>query len=598
MPTSVDAERAVLGAILLNREAIVAVADTLRAEHFYLERHHQIYAAALALFQARTPPDLRTLSEELRRRGQLDQVGGIIYLADLVDATPTSAHIDYYALDMLKTATRRRLLTVGGRIAALAYDESEDIQAIMTTAHDLLDGAAIALHDPRYTPFSATDLEQEALDPIAWAVTGLLPQGLTLLVGKPKMRKSWLALALAIAIASGGRALGSIPVEEGDVLYLALEDGKLRLQSRQRKILGGAGAPKRLSYLTAAPRLDAGCVGLIETWLRLHPEARLVIIDVLAKVRPAGKGGSMYDEDYGALEPLQQLASRRGVAILVVHHMNRSGADDVFDQINGSNGIGGSADGLLTLQYERGQTDATLHINGRDVEDDASLALRWDNATAQWILLGKAEEVKASTQRQEIIKTLREERRPMTPREVAEALDKVAEYGNIKQLMYRMAREKDLSSSGGKYTVPSLTLLAPEADRNGRPGDPVIGSGDPVILGDPGPITQVYSTRTPENSYGDPGDRKIPPPKKLDHPDHPITQVDFTASESQKDGDLPRITQDHPTLADLAPVDRLQLALYLRSNMERDQEIARDRCAAYGIDYEAARAASKIGGAS
>ncbi len=591
MPTSIESERAVLGAILLNREAIVAVADTLRAEHFYLERHRQIYAAALAVFQTRTPPDLRTLEEELRRRGQLDQVGGIVYLMDLTDATPTSAHIGYYALDMLKTATRRRLLMAGGRIAALAYDESEDIQAILAQAHGLLDGAAIALHDPRYTPFTADDLDLETLPEMIWAIRNLLPQGLTMLIGKPKMRKSWLALSIAIAIASGGRALGCIPVEQGDVLYMALEDSKRRLQGRQRKILSGAGAPRRLSYLTQAPRIDAGCVSTIETWLRGHTGARLVIIDVLAKVRPASRGGGMYDEDYAALEPLQQLAMRREIAILVIHHMNRSDAEDIYDLINGSNGVGGCLDGLLALVYERGQTDATLKIGSRELEDDAALALRWDNATAQWILLGKADEVKASTQRQEIIKTLREEKRPLTPRELADILDKVTEYQNIKQLMYRMAKEGDLSSANGKYTVPSLTLLA----------------GDPVIDGDPDRITGVSPILMPQNGHGDPGDRNMGT-KKLDHPDHPITQTQFSAAGGQKDGDLPWITEDHPryetaergrvvTIADLSPADRLQLALYLRSNKDKDHEIARERCEQYGIDYEAARRAVR-GGAS
>lgn len=589
MPTSIESERAVLGAILLNREAIVAVADTLKAQHFYLERHGQIYAAALAVFQTKTPPDLRTLSEELRRRGQLEQIGGTPYLMDLFDATPTSAHIDYYALDMLKTATRRRLLTVGGRIAALAYDESADIQTIMTIAHDLLDGAAIALHDPRYTPFSADDLDQEVLAEMVWAIPNLLPQGLTMLIGKPKMRKSWLALAIAIAIASGGRALGCIPVEQGDVLYLALEDSKRRLQSRQRKILSGSSAPRRLSYLTQAPRIDEGCVSTIETWLRRHPQARLVIVDVLAKVRPKGSGGSMYDEDYSALEPLQQLAMRREIAILVVHHMNRSDAEDIYDLINGSNGVGGCLDGLLALQYERGQTDATLKIGSRELEDDAALALRWDNATAQWIYLGKADEVKASAARQEIIRLLREEKRPLTPREVADILDKITEYQNIKQLMYRMAKEGDLSSANGKYTVPSLTLLA----------------GDPVIDGDPTRITGVSPIGMPQNGHGDPGDRNMTT-KKLDHPDHRITQVSFTATEREKDGDLPAITEDHRryetegagravTIADLSPADRLQLALYLRGNKESDQEIARERCEQWGIDYEAARRAVQGG---
>lgn len=605
LPASVESEQAVLGSILLNREAIIAVADTLKADYFYETRHSWIYAAALACYQAQIPPDLRTISEELRRRGQLDQVGGIDYLSDLTDRVPTSYHVGYYAMDVVKTAARRRLISAAFTLTRLAHDESGDISMILAQAHELIDGATVAIHEPRYGAFTADVLDAETLPPLRWAVPNLLPQGLTMLVGKPKMRKSWFALALALAIASGGRALGTIPVEQGDVLYLALEDSKHRLQSRQRKILSGAAAPRRLTYMTAAPRLDQGCVGIVETWLRRHPDARLVIIDVLAKVKPLQSGrGSMYDEDYSAMEPLQQLAVRRDIAVLVIHHMNRSDAEDIYDLVNGSNGIGGSVDGLLALQYDRGQQDAVLKIGSRDLEDDAALALRWDGQTAQWILLGKAEEVKAGQERQEILRVLREEKRPLTPREVADILGKetAREYQSAKMLMYRMSRDGDLNNANGRYTVPALTLL-------GEPENRKDGSGDRVIDGDRGAITENRVSRSDTGAtngrsfaLGDRGDRKNTDEHHAtsDHRDH---RAGFSGSESESRGDLGPITvdhRDHPTtLEALPPAHRMQLALYLRSNKESDQEIARARCDQWGIDYDAARAqarAAPLGG--
>lgn len=538
-PASIESEKAVLGAILLNREAIASVSDTLKPDHFDYERHGLIYAAMLACFRSSTPPDTRTVSEELRRRGQLDQVGGVMYLSDLTDGVPTSYHIGYYATDMLKTATRRRLFEAVGQIAALAYNEREDVSVLLEQAHTLIDSAGISLYDPRFRPFTADELDAEHLPEAIWVIPGLLPAGLTLLIGKPKMRKSWLALATAIAVASGGRALGTIPVEAGDVLYLALEDSKNRLQSRQRKILSGGSAPHRLSYMTVAPRVDEGLIGTVETWLRRHSEARLVIIDVLAKVRPksSGRGGSMYDEDYAAIGPLQQLAQRRGIAVLVVHHMNRSDASDSYDQINGSNGVGGAADGLLTLQYDRGQSDAVLTISSREIEDDSSLALRWDTTTAQWILLGKADEVQTSKERVEIIKLLREEKRPIGPREVMELLGKTGEYVRIKQLMYRMTKDGDLATAGrGLYTLPSLTLLGDESNA-GDPGDP---DADHLFRG----------TRTHKNGQSNAGDPTLHGKNAdiPDHLDHLVTLGHSTASgrgdESNAESNAPDFT-DH-----------------------------------------------------
>src|SRR6185295_1183604 len=114
LPANIEAERATLGSILLNREAIVAIAPWLLASAFYLEKHAWIYEAMLACYNARIPPDTRTVSEELRRRDRLDSIGGVPYLSDLVDTVPTSYHVEYYARIVERTELLRQLIHAGG----------------------------------------------------------------------------------------------------------------------------------------------------------------------------------------------------------------------------------------------------------------------------------------------------------------------------------------------------------------------------------------------------------------------------------------------------------------------------------------------------
>jgi replicative DNA helicase len=138
LPSNVDAERATLGSVLLNRDALAAIAAWLKPEYFYLERHSQIYEAMLACFNNRVPPDTRTVSEELRRRGHLEQVGGVIYLAELVEGVPTSYHVEFYARTVERTAILRRLINTGAQIAALGYNEQIEIDETIDKAEALL----------------------------------------------------------------------------------------------------------------------------------------------------------------------------------------------------------------------------------------------------------------------------------------------------------------------------------------------------------------------------------------------------------------------------------------------------------------------------
>jgi hypothetical protein len=325
-------------------------------------------------------------------------------------------------------------------------------------------------HERNGWPKTLTAVELLGLDlsPIRWSVPGMVPEGVTLLAGKPKLGKSWMALGIAIAISTGGVALGARQVEEGDVLYMALEDNHRRLRKRLAKLLTGE-APERLQVITEWPRMDEGGAKALSRWLEAHPDARLVVVDILKRVRPrTSPNRSVYDADYEALEAMQRLAAEHEVSILVVHHLRKLGAADPLDEISGSTGLSGGADGVLVLKRDRGRADAYLHVTGREIEEEAELALSWNADLANWTLVGDAEEYRVSQERQDIVRVLEEAGKPMTPKEVSELLDKPP--NNVKYLMWRMSKDGQLATVGkGRYSLTTnlanpLTANADDCD--------------------------------------------------------------------------------------------------------------------------------------
>lgn len=137
-----------------------------------------------------------------------------------------------------------------------------------------------------------------------YTVPGFITPGLTILAGRPKLGKSWLAFGLADAVARGGYAMGKVKVDPGPVLYLALEDTLLRLQKRLLMLLNGGDASPDLEVGTECPPLDQGGLEAIEEWIKSRPGARMVIIDTWAKVRPERKRDQgIYEGDYAASAP-------------------------------------------------------------------------------------------------------------------------------------------------------------------------------------------------------------------------------------------------------------------------------------------------------
>ena len=317
----------------------------------------------------------------------------------------------------------------------------------------------ITVTDPLAGGFTLPELMAMELSEPKWAIPGLIPEGLSILAGKPKRGKSWFCLGLGIAVASGGYALGKIKVEPGRVLYLALEDRPKRLKARGESILRGEPAPDKLHLFNRWPRLADGGLDLLVKWIKRYPDTRLIMIDTLARIRsPTSGNSSIYELDYAALEGLQNIANAEGLAIIVVHHLRKQDSDDPLDLISGSFGLAASADTLLILRRGHRQADAELHIAARDVEEQ-NLALKWDPLTTQWVLLGDAEEVKRSQQRNEILALLAEAGEPLTPKQVADLLGK--NYNTTKRLLQKMKADGELkvNDRGLYYPVASIISI-------------------------------------------------------------------------------------------------------------------------------------------
>lgn len=306
------------------------------------------------------------------------------------------------------------------------------------------------------TFMKASDLIAKELPELKWAVRGIQPEGLALLVGRPKIGKTWLVMDMAISSAGGGYALGQIPVTAADTLAATLEDPERRVQDRLKAVLDGAPCPEKLAIATSWPRLDQGGLQWVEAWGKKHPGGRMYF-DTFARIRPAGsRNGTLYSDDYQALAGLQTVAGKYGLAIMVVHHTRKMASDDPLETVSGTQGLTGAADTVLVLRRNRTDRDALLFVTGRDVEE-SDVKLRWDPTRCNWSLLGEA----LSAEREAVIKILRLSGNPISIKELGLELGK--SYDRVKVLCWRMATAGQiLNPSKGMYSYNPRTSITTE----------------------------------------------------------------------------------------------------------------------------------------
>lgn len=220
-PHNLEAEQSVLGSLLIDRDAIIKVAAFLRSEDFFANANGLIYQGILDLYNRREPTDIVTLTDELQRRSQFDQAGGLSYLTSLLNAVPTAVHIEYYARIVERTSTLRRLITAGAKVVDIGFQEGIDTE-------DALDEAERAIFDVsqrRQTKdfvsmgevldafFDRIDYLQQNRGEVVGVATGfsdfdqmtggLQRSDLIIVAARPSMGKTSLALGMAYGAAIG-----------------------------------------------------------------------------------------------------------------------------------------------------------------------------------------------------------------------------------------------------------------------------------------------------------------------------------------------------------------------------------------------------------
>lgn len=312
---------------------------------------------------------------------------------------------------------------------------------------------------------NGTWLDAQHFPPLRYHVDRVVPEGLTLNVGPPKIGKSWLVLAYGLAIAAGGRVLGSVPVDARPVLYLALEDGDRRLQDRARQLLESDPIPHGFEYITRVqPDL---LFDTIRAWMARHPGAEpFVILDTLGKVMPpALMGESSYQRDYRIGTALKAIADEHdGAGLLVNHHDRKAGADDFVQAVSGTHGLAGAADTICVLARRRHEANGVMQVTGRDVIE-GEYAVRFD-AGCRWLLDGDDfDDATATLRTRRDTETLGDRSvaiigyaktqgaAPITPREIADRYNLDAKQAAV--YLQRLADTRRLVKVGrGQYTYP------------------------------------------------------------------------------------------------------------------------------------------------
>lgn len=239
---------------------------------------------------------------------------------------------------------------------------------------------------------SAERLGRMAFEPMKWIVDGILPEGVTILAGRPKVKKSWLALAVSVAVAKGTKAFGWYDTIPGGVLYLDLESNQRRMRSRLAQLIGDPDSEAWPNNLFIATDWGAGeeCLSQLDAFLSDNPETRLVVIDILARVRPPKSPKlDSYDQDYIFLQALNACADRNRVSILVLHHTRKAKGDDIFEDVSGTTALTGAASTTWVLARDTAAEDTfVLSMRGRDLYEEGEIELRWDEYECRHIYTG------------------------------------------------------------------------------------------------------------------------------------------------------------------------------------------------------------------
>ncbi len=356
-PHDIEAEEAVIGSLLIDPEAILKVAVSLKAEDFFSETNRLIYQACFSLYQRNEAINQITAAHELMRQDKLEQIGGAAFLSHLISNVPTSLHVEYYAQIVSNAAVMRRLIAAAGQIEALGYEASPEVEASLNKAEDILFQVRMRREPRDFIPIREAlgQYFEEAGPPTALRegeilhiltgftalddfLGGLQRSDLIVLAARPSLGKTSLALNIARNAAINQKAcvaLCSLEMSREAVVQrlLASESGvdsrKVRLgrfgEKDEIKIMEASGVLAEAPiYIDDSPQLRA--LDIRSKTRRLHYERNidLIIVDYLQLIQGDGKNETRVQEISKITRALKTLARELNVPILAVSQLSRA----------------------------------------------------------------------------------------------------------------------------------------------------------------------------------------------------------------------------------------------------------------------------------
>ena len=355
-PQNIEAEQSVLGSLLIDPDAVTRVGAMLKVSDFYRESHKLIYRAILHLHERDEAADFITVSDELTRQGQLEEVGGASYLTYLINAVPTSIHAEYYGHIVERTAILRRLIEAATQISALAYEEADDVDDVLDRAEQILFGISERRIDRDLIPikqllgdyFERIEyLSQHQGEPIGIPtgfpdldklLGGLQRSDMVILAGRPGMGKTSLAMSIALNTAKKYHqniAIFNLEMSSEQLVqrFVAAETG-IDSQRLRLGLIEGDEWPKFIQATGLLSELnifidDTPAVSILEMRTkarRLASEHPLdfIIVDYLQLMRGSMRTENRVQEVSDISRGLKSLARELNVPVLALSQLSRA----------------------------------------------------------------------------------------------------------------------------------------------------------------------------------------------------------------------------------------------------------------------------------
>ncbi len=355
-PHDVQAEKSVLGAVLIDPSAMNLVAEFLKSEHFYLPEHQSIYSSMLTLFEKQQPVDLITLQSELKKDGALKKIGGASFLSDLINTVPTSAYVEYYGQIVKSNYVKRKLIELSSRMVEKAFDEKGDVKKLLDEAEvEIFALSQAHLHQDfielkdilaesferleefmkkgthlRGVPTGFADLDTK--------LAGMQDSNLLILAARPGIGKTTLALNIALHVAtvdkipvgffslemSKEELVDRLLVGKADIDAWRLKTGRLSDDDYKRMTEAMGELSEAPIFIDDTPGMSILEMRTKARKLKIESNVRLIVVDYLQLADSGKRFDNRVAEVSFISQGLKNLARELRIPVLAISQLSRA----------------------------------------------------------------------------------------------------------------------------------------------------------------------------------------------------------------------------------------------------------------------------------